>query len=52
MHQKIIAAIYDWLIVILALFSILLVVLDFTKTINLDAMPWFFVDNGILSSLN
>lgn len=48
MHQKIIAAIYDWLIVILALFSILLVVLDFTKTINLDAMPWFFVDNGIL----
>lgn len=23
-------------------------VLDFTKTINLDASPWFFIDNGIL----
>ncbi|MCT3542548.1 ion transporter [Lentilactobacillus buchneri] len=48
MRSKIGMVIYDWLIVILALFSILLVVLDFTKTINLDASPWFFIDNGIL----
>lgn len=48
MRSKIVIVIYDWIIVILALFSILLVVLDFTKTINLDARPWFFIDNGIL----
>ena len=48
MHQKPIVVIYDCFIVILALASILLVVLDFTKTINLNVKPWFFVDNGIL----
>lgn len=39
---------YNVIIVILALFSIVLAISDFSKTINLDESPWLEMDNGIL----
>ena len=46
--QKKIFYLYNFVIVILALLSILLIIMDFTAIISIDNPPWFYIDNGIL----
>lgn len=47
--KKTLLNIYSFIILALALTSILLVVFDFVEVINIDKSPWFYFDNGILS---
>ncbi|MFD1126139.1 ion transporter [Lentilactobacillus raoultii] len=39
---------YSIIVVFLALFSIMLTILDFSGIVNLEQIPWFYLDNGIL----
>lgn len=40
--------IYDWSMAILAVFSIIIVVLDYAKVLNINSGIWMWVDNSIL----
>lgn len=46
--KKTLLNIYSFVILTLALISILLVVFDFVEVINIDKSPWLYFDNGIL----
>ncbi len=40
--------IYNFIMAILAVISIILVILDYAAVINLDTGVWMWIDNGIL----
>ncbi len=40
--------IYNFIMAILAVISIILVILDYAAVINLDNGVWMWIDNGIL----
>lgn len=42
------AEVYNAVIIVLAIISILLVILDFTDVLDLGGPPWSFIDDGIL----
>ncbi|MCP9331887.1 ion transporter [Lentilactobacillus hilgardii] len=46
--KKTLLNIYSFVILTLALISILLVVFDFVGVINIDKLPWLYFDNSIL----
>lgn len=46
--KKILKASYNVIIIFLALFSVALVLLDFSEILDLNAVPWIVIDNVIL----